>query len=147
MRISRTTAVVFTVSITLASFGLAACSSGTTSSEPSASAVMSDAPTEAADVEAAGGSSYCAPLADAIAIKPADGALDEAAAAAYGEALVPVADAATADGQQDLADMFTLMSQVYSDPNATNEQSGEVLNAVIANSDQINAECGIDLLQ
>ncbi len=96
---------------------------------------------------AAGSASYCEPLAEALAIKPPDGALDESAAAAYGEALVPVADAATADGNDDLAQMFMMMSQVYSDPNATNEQSGEVLNLIITNADEVNTACGIDLLQ
>lgn len=96
-----------------------------------------------------GGSTYCDPLAAAYAIKPASGEpVSDAQLLAFGEAMVPVADAAAADGRQDLADMFTLISQVNSDPNGTTEtQTSQALNEVLANADAVKADCGIDLLQ
>ena len=67
---------------------------------------------------------------------------------AFGKAMLPVAAAAEADGNQKLAAMFTLIAKVNSDPNGTTDaQTSEALNEVIANADEVNAACGVDLLQ
>ncbi len=95
------------------------------------------------------GASYCDPLAEAYAIKPASGepATNEELAA-FGEAMLPVADAASADGRNDLAEMFTLVAQVNIDPGSTTDaQTSEALNSVLSNADEVNETCAIDLLQ
>ena len=92
---------------------------------------------------------YCEPLAAAYALKPPSGEpVSDAELLVFGEAMVPVADAAVADGRQDLADMFTLIAQVNIDPEGTTDaETTEALNEVLAFSDEVNAACGIDLLQ
>ncbi len=151
MTISRTNAVVLAAGLVLTSFSLVACSSSTTSTSTPSSAplVASAAPTPDTSVVAAGGTSYCEPLAAAFKIKPASGEpASDAQLAAFGEAMVPAATAAAADGRQDLADMFTLIAKVNSDPNGTTPtETSQALNEVITNADEVKAACGVDMLQ
>ena len=148
MTFSPTSALVLMTGLALTSLSLVACSS---SSDPSPSVSVSAEAAESqapADAMTQGGTSYCDPLAAAYEIKPPSGEIaSDEELVAFGEALLPVADAASVDGQQDLADMFTLLAKVNSDPdNTTDAETGESLQMVIANSEQVNADCGIDLL-
>ena len=150
MRFSKAHAAVFAAGIALSSVGLVACSSSSpTSSTPTATAAPA---TEAAATQApaaSGSTTYCDPLVAAYAIKPASGEpASDAQLEAFGKAMEPVAAAAEADGNQKLAAMFTLIAKVNSDPNGTTDaQTSEALNEVIANADEVNAACGVDLLQ
>ncbi|MDP2013621.1 MAG: hypothetical protein Q8L05_05285, partial [Actinomycetota bacterium] len=148
-------ALVCTAGLVLASAGLVACSSSspTTSAPATSKAPMSQAPMsqtpESQTPLVDEGFTYCDPLAAAYAIKPASGEpASNEELAAFGEAMFPVADAASADGREDLAEMFTLVAQVNSDPSSTTDaQTTEALNAVLTHADEVNATCGIDLLQ
>lgn len=102
-----------------------------------------------APIDEEAGASYCDPLEQAFSIKPASGepATNEELAA-FGEAMLPVAEAASADGRNDLAEMFTLVAQVNIDPDTTTDaETSEALNSVLSNADEVNETCGIDLLQ
>lgn len=127
------------VGLALASLTLAACGSGTSSESPSAAA--SSAP-------AAAGTSYCEPLAAAYAIKVPSGetGTDEQFAA-FGEAMLPAAEAAAADGRQDLADFFLLVAEINANPDGATPDQGE---AAFAGAFQFGPEvleaCGVDLM-
>ena len=149
MRLSKAHTAVFAMGIALASVGLVGCSSSspTTSAPTATAAPATEAP--ATDAPAEGATSYCDPLVAAYAIKPASGEpASDADLEAFGKAMLPVAAAAEADGNQKLAAMFTLIAKVNSDPNGTTDaQTSEALNEVMATADEVNAACGVDLLQ
>lgn len=151
MRISRTNAVVLAVGMTLVSFSLVGCSSAESSAEsPAASQTpSSESVTSAAPVETEDEVTYCEPLAAAYLLKPPSGEpVSDAELLVFGEAMVPVADAAAADGRQDLADMFTLIAKVNMDPEGTTDaETTEALNEVLTFSDEVTTACAVDLLQ
>lgn len=128
------------VGLAIAALALVACGSGSSSESPSA---------EASTAAAGGGTSYCAPLQQAYAIKVPSGetGTDEQFAA-FAEAMLPAADAAAADGRQDLADFFTLVAEINANPDGATPDQGE---AAFAGAFQFGPEvleaCGVDLMQ
>jgi hypothetical protein len=120
---------------------LTACGSST-SSESSAAAPESVA-------AAGGGTSYCAPLQAAYDIKVATGetGTDEQFAA-FGEAMLPAAEAAAADGRPELADFFALIAEINSDPGGATPDQGEAAFAgAFEFGPEVLEDCGVDLMQ
>lgn len=132
------------VGLALASLTLVACGSST-STESSAAASTAAAEAPAAE----GGTSYCGPLQEAYAIKPASGeiATDEQLAA-FAEAMLPAAEAAAADGRPELADFFALIAEINANPDGATPDQGEAAFAgVFEFGPEVLEDCGVDLMQ
>jgi hypothetical protein len=127
------------VGLALSALALSACGSGSSSESPSAAA---------SSEPAAAGTSYCVPLAAAYEIKVPSGetGTDEQFAA-FAEAMLPAAEAAAADGRQDLADFFLLVAEINANPDGATPDQGE---AAFAGAFQFGPEvleaCGVDLM-
>lgn len=99
--------------------------------------------------EASGGTSYCDPLAAAFEVKPASGEVaTDAQLADFAAAMEPAAAAAEADGNTQLADLFTLIAKINAAPDSvTAEETGQALSETFAVAEEVQAACGVDLLQ
>lgn len=145
MHLSRSSALALLAGLVVASVSLVGCSNSSDAIAPDS--LASEAAEGQASADAAS-ASYCDPLAAAYEIKPASGEpAGDADLAAFGEALLPAAAAAAADGRPDLADLFTLLSQVNAHPDAVSEEQVDLaLTEVLNYSDEVSSTCGIDML-
>jgi hypothetical protein len=127
------------VLLALGSLGLAACGSGSAAESSAAAAPES----------AATGTSYCAPLQEAYAIKVPSGEIgSDEQFAAFAEAMRPAADAAVADGRQDLADFFLLVAEINANPDGATPDQGEAAFAgAFEFGPEVLEDCGVDLMQ
>lgn len=127
--------------VTVAALVLTACGSGSSTESSAAPAETTAA--------AGGGTSYCAPLQAAYDIKVATGetGTDEQFAA-FGEAMLPAAEAAAADGRPELADFFALVAEINANPDGATPDQGEAAFAgAFALGPEVLEDCGIDLMQ
>jgi hypothetical protein len=138
MKLTRPRALVLPAVLSVAALGLAACGGGSSSAE-----------TPAAPSSAAGEVTYCEPLQAAYAMKPASGSVvSDEDLAAFADALEPAAIAAQADGKPEIAALFALLAQMNAAPDSmTSDEMNEAFTQIAALGPEVQADCGIDLMQ